>query len=258
MTAAVDVPCINGIALAGQDESLGPEELRQRACAELLRQAAIGAGLLAADDPAPVHGAITEQASAAIEALIERELRLPEPTDEACRRHFAANMGRYSVGERVRARHVLFAVTPGVDVTALRHRAEACLLDLRCPTEGGEDHFPEAAASLSNCPSGAQGGDLGWLTANDCAPEFARELFGQAEIGVLPRLVHSRFGLHVVEVLAREPGAAQAFEAVQAAVAQVLRQQSFASALRHFLQQLVAEATVEGVDLDAPATPLVQ
>lgn len=257
MTAAVDVPCINGIALAGQDESLGPEELRQRACAELLRQAAIGAGLLAADDPAPVHGAITEHASAAIEALIERELRVPEPTEEACRRHFAANMGRYSVGERVRARHVLFAVTPGVDVVALRLRAEACLLDLRCPT-AAEDRFPETATKLSNCPSGAQGGDLGWLTAGDCAPEFARELFGQAEIGVLPRLVHSRFGLHVVEVLAREPGAAQAFEAVQAAVAQALRQQAFATALRHYLQQLAAEATVQGVDLDAPATPLVQ
>jgi hypothetical protein len=39
-----------------------------------------------------------------------------------------------------------------------------------------------------------------------CAPEFAREIFGKPEVGVLPRLVHSRFGLHVVEVLAREPG----------------------------------------------------
>jgi peptidyl-prolyl cis-trans isomerase C len=112
---------------------------------------------------------------------------------------------------------------------------------------------------MSNCPSGAEGegGDLGWLEADDCAPEFARELFGQGEIGVLPRLLHSRFGLHVVEVLAREPGPAQAFETVHAAVAQALRQQAFATALRHYLQQLAAKATVEGVDLDAPATPLV-
>ena len=33
---------------------------------------------------------------------------------------------------------------------------------------------------------------------------------------MLPRLVHSRFGLHVVEVLAREPGTAQSYEACAA------------------------------------------
>ena len=61
---------------------------------------------------------------------------------------------------------------------------------------------------------------MGWLTAQDCAPEFAREIFGKPEVGVLPRLVHSRFGLHVVEVLAREPGVEPPFEAVKSAVAQ--------------------------------------
>ena len=67
-------------------------------------------------------------------------------------------------------------------------------------------------ASCPTAPVVLQGGDLGWLTSNDCAPEFARELFGHAEVGVLPRLVHSRFGLHVVEVLQREPGIVQPFE----------------------------------------------
>src|SRR5256885_8232333 len=44
------------------------------------------------------------------------------------------------------------------------------------------------------------------LGRSDCAPEFARDVFASQEIGVLPRLVHSRFGLHVVEVCAREAG----------------------------------------------------
>ena len=109
-----------------------------------------------------------------------------------------------------------------------------------------------------NCPSGAQGGELGWLTAADCAPEFARELLGHTEIGVLPRLVHSRFGLHVVEVLARESGVQPSFESVRAAVAQSLRQQSFATALRQYLQLLAGQAQVQGVELDAATTPLVQ
>lgn len=252
------VPQVNGVALAEPHEAPGTEALRQRACAELLRQAAMHAGLLAADDPAPQAGVMSETASLAIEALLERELQLPEPSEEACRRHHAAHAGRYAVGERVQARHVLFAVTPGIDVAALRRRAEACLLDLRCQDAGAADRFGEVARTTSNCPSGADGGELGWLEAGDCAPEFARELFGLPEVGVLPRLVHSRFGLHVVEVLAREPGQAPGFEAVRSAVAQTLRQQSYTTALRQYLQLLAGAATLDGVELDAAATPLVQ
>jgi peptidyl-prolyl cis-trans isomerase C len=251
-------PRINGVPLAAADETLSVEDLRQRACQELLRQAAMQAGLLAADDPAPSAGAISEAASSAIEALLDQQLQMPEPSDAACRRHHAAQRGRYAVGERVQLRHVLFAVTPGVDVNALRQRAEACLLDVRCATPDGDDRFATAAASTSNCPSGAEGGMLGWLTTADCAPEFAREIFGKADVGVLPRLVHSRFGLHVVEVLAREPGIDPAFEAVRSAVAQALRQQTFTTALRQYLQLLAGQARVEGVDLDAAETPLVQ
>ena len=75
---------------------------------------------------------------------------------------------------------------------------------------------------------------------------------------MLPRLVHSRFGLHVVEVLARMPGLAPDFEAVRSAVEQALRQQTFTTALRQYLQLLAGLAEVEGVDLEASATPLVQ
>jgi peptidyl-prolyl cis-trans isomerase C len=262
MTTFDTLPAVNGVFLARPEEdTLSTEELRQRACTELLRQAAMQAGLLARDDPAPLAGAFSEAATSAIEALLDQALNLPEPSDEACRRHHAANIARYSVGERARVRHVLFAVTPGVDVNALRSRAEACLLDVRCAGPAGEgapDRFAEVAGSTSNCPSGAQGGDLGWLTSDDCAPEFGRELFGHAEIGVLPRLVHSRFGLHVVEVLDREAGRVPAYESVHAAVAQALRQHSFTTALRQYLQLLAGQADLQGVDLDAADTPLVQ
>ncbi len=251
-------PAINGVLLADASESLNAEELRQRACGELLRQAAMQSGLLALDDPLPERGAMSEAASGAIEALLDQALAVPQPSEEACRRHHAAQSGRYAIGERVQLRHVLFAVTPGVDVNALRQRAEGCLLDVRTAAPGGEDRFAVAAAATSNCPSGAEGGHLGWLTSDNCAPELAREIFGKPEVGVLPRLVHSRFGLHVVQVLAREPGVRPAFEAVQSAVAQALRQQSFTTALRQYLQLLAGQALVEGVDLDAAATPLVQ
>lgn len=250
---------VNGVALHALGERPDDAALRQSACSELLRQAAIEAGLLDAADEAGT--VLSEAASAAIETLLERELVLPEPSEASCRRHHAAHAARYSSGERLRARHVLFAVTPGVDVVALRQRAERALLDLRCHDGDGaaaDAAFAKSARELSNCPSGAEGGDLGWLTRGDCAPEFARELFASAEVGVLPRLVHSRFGLHVVEVLQREAGVPQPFESVQSAVAQTLRQQTYVSAMRQYLSLLAGQAELVGVPLEGSDSPLVQ
>jgi len=257
-TLTPTVARINGVPLHAAGEALDDDSLRQRACTELLRQAAMQAGLLAADDAPGLDGSTSEAASAAIEALLAEQLEIPEPSDEACRRHFDAHPARYRSGDRAQVRHVLFAVTPGVDVRKLRDRAEALLLELRCHRDGEADRFAPRAAELSNCPSGAQGGNLGWLRREDCAPEFARELFAGTEIGVLPRLVHSRFGLHVVEVIAREAGHTPDFDAVRGAVALALRQQSFVSALRQYLRLLAGAGRVEGVVLDSADTPLVQ
>lgn len=228
------IASINGVALHAAGESLSPEELRQRACMELLRQAA-------------------ERAGSDIDAHLDAALAVPEPADEDCRRYFAANGRRYATGERLHLRHVLFAVTPGVDVTLLRGRAEAQLVDLRT---GGD--FGHAARTLSNCPSGAAGGDLGWITTADCAPEFAKDVFAHTGLGVLPRLVHSRFGFHIVEIVAREPGVVPEYDAVRSAVAATLKRQGFVTALRQYVRILAGAANVEGVDLEGADTPLVQ
>lgn len=203
---------------------------------ERLRREAIDAGLLGADDPPPVDGIPSEAAAAAIEALLDREVRIEPPDEESCRRFHAAQPERFAVGERVRLRHVLFGVTPGVDVDALRSRAEACLIDLRAQArDESVDRFAAAARECSNCPSGAQGGELGLLAAADCADEFAREVFGRSEVGVLPRLVTSRFGFHVVEVLARSPGRVPAYEEVREAVRMQLERQATVNALRRYV-----------------------
>ena len=252
-----EVARINGVALHAAGAQPPGDMLRQRACTELLRQQAQRQGLLAEDDAPGLDGATSAAAAQAIERLLEQALQVPEPSEAACRRYHAAHPGFGSQGERAHLRHVLFAVTPGVDVSLLRQRAERLLLELRCADDGGP-RFAEAAGEWSNCPSGAQGGDLGWLTPEDCAPEFAREVFGSQEVGVLARLVHSRFGLHVVQVCARKPAQPQAFDQVQASIALVQRQQAWVNALRQYLQLLAGSAEVEGVQLDAADSPLVQ
>ena len=253
------VASINGVPLISAEEVLSGDDLRQRAYSELLRQAAICQGLLSDRDVSTSDGIQSEEAASAIEALLEMNLTIPEPSEEACRRYHVANQTMYSTGERINVRHILFAVTQGVDVVALRNRAETTLLDVRCHDgKSMEDGFSKAAQKMSNCPSGLDGGSLGWLTATDCAPEFAKELFGHVEVGVLPRLVHSRFGLHVVEILERIAGAEQPFEAVSGAVAMSLRQKSYVTALRQYLRLLAGNATIAGVDIEAVDTLLVQ
>ena len=120
--------------------------------------------------------------------------------------------------------------------TSLGQESEALLGDDASLT------FAEAARENSNCPSGAQGGDLGWIRAADCAPEFAREVFDRPETGLLPRLVRSRFGLHVVDVSEREAAEQPAWDEVRGAVAQSLRRQSWATALRRYLEALASAA----------------
>jgi peptidyl-prolyl cis-trans isomerase C len=247
---------VNGLPLHPPGQVPDEAELRQRACSELLRQRAQALGLLGVDDQPAPDGAISQAASEAIEQLLALELQVPEPDEAACRRHHAANASRYVRDERVRLRHLLFAVTPGVDVVALRSRAEQVLLALRCADD--PQAFAEQARTLSNCPSGAQGGELGWLAATDLAPELAREIFGRAEVGVLPRLLHSRFGLHVVQVLQRQGGEPLPYEQVAGAVRLALKQHSWANALRQYLQVLAGQAQLQGVALQASETPLVR
>ena len=250
---------VNGIQLLSVEESVSNEDLRQRAYSELLRQEAIKQGYLSDQDASSNDGILNESAATAIEQLLDDKLAIPEPSIEACKRYHAANQAHYTTGERVNLRHILFAVTQGVDVVALRNRAETTLLEVRCQDKNANEVvFAKLASTQSNCPSGAEGGMLGWLTAADCAPEFAKETFGHAEVGVLPRLVHSRHGLHVVEVLERIAGTAQSFESVSGAVAMAMRQQSYITALRQYLNLLASDADIQGVEIEAADSFLVQ
>ena len=256
----VTIASVNGIHLHEAGEVLDAQTLRERACTELLRQQAVRAGLLPRFTGlnAPEPDADTRSA---IEALLEAEVHSPEPGAEECRRHYEAHKPRFVVGQALHVRHILFAVTPGVPVNALAQRAEAALLELS--RQGvPADRFAQLAGELSNCPSSAQGGDLGWITPQDCAPELAKALFLQNDaiqaVGLHPRLVHSRFGLHIVEVLEREPGRLPDFTELQAQIGARLALQSQATALRQYMQLLVGQAQVEGVELEGADTPLVQ
>ena len=258
--AQPQVPTINGISLHEPDETLGLQVLRERAYTELLRQQAVAKGLL------PRYGGLSyrepdESQRQVMEAMVESAVDVPEPTESECQRHYEAQKNRFIVGQALHVRHILFAVTPGVNVHALSQRAEVALLELTRKNVA-PGHFEKLAAELSNCPSSAQGGDLGWLTPEDCAPELANELFFQSDsrwgMGVHPRLVHTRFGLHIIEVMGRKKGRLPEFSEVREQISARLKLQSRTTALRQYMLLLVGEAKVEGIELEGADSPLVQ
>ncbi|MBS3998502.1 MAG: peptidylprolyl isomerase [Hydrogenophaga sp.] len=258
--AQPEVASINGIALHEAGEPLDADTLLERAHTELLRQQAVKAGLL------PRHTGLVapepdDAQRAAIERMLDEAVVSPEPGEAECRRYFEANKGRFIVGQALHVRHILFAVTPGVNVHALSQRAETALLELS-RKDVAPGRFEQLAKELSNCPSSQQGGDLGWVTPEDCAPELANELFFQTDsrwgMGVHPRLVHTRFGLHIIEVLGRRKGTLPAFEALQDRIRAQLALQTRSTALRQYMQLLVGQARIEGLTLQGADTPLVQ
>lgn len=254
------IPSINGMALQAPDENLDPGELRERAFSELLRQECVARGLL----PEVVAGVapdLSEDEHQIIENLLEQVVTSPEPTAGECRRYFEAQSSRFVQGQAIHARHILFAVTPGLDVQALARRAEQALFELK-KDEAGRAGFADMARELSNCPSALQGGDLGWIEPHACAPELAKVFFhqdtGMMPPGLQPRLIHSRFGLHIIEVLEHRAGVVPDFEQVKDRIAAQLQLQSRARALHQYIQLLAGRSRVEGLTLDAAASPLVQ
>lgn len=78
---------------------------------------------------------------------------------------------------------------------------EQCL-DVKKRIEGGED-FGAIAREFSNCPSKAQGGDLGQFGPGMMVKEFDEVVFS-ADVNTLQGPVKTQFGYHLLEVTSRD------------------------------------------------------
>lgn len=218
---------------------------RALAIRELLLQRAREVGLA---------GAEGRDDEGAIDALIEREVTTPVPTEEECSHYYRRHPQAFRSGDLVEAAHILFAVTPNAPLEAIREQAEAVLRQALAEPGG----IGDLAARFSNCPSGAQGGSLGQLARGDTVPEFEQALFDSPVTGVLPQLIKSRYGFHVVNVARRIEGRQMPFELVRERIGEFLVERVRRKALQQYIRLLAAEARVEGVDLDAAGSPLLR
>jgi hypothetical protein len=171
-------PRINGVRCT-RWRVLDAPRLRQRACTELLRQAARPPACSPPPTPAPPT-ARSARPPAPRSSAAGARAQLPEPsprpagaTTRPCRRGTTDRRARAGAAHPVRG-----DAGRRRGGTAQARRRPAC--SMCAATTPARRTVSRGGARLSNCPSGAEGGDLGWLCRADCAPEFARELFGQA------------------------------------------------------------------------------
>ncbi|MEO8407452.1 MAG: peptidylprolyl isomerase [Oxalobacteraceae bacterium] len=203
---------------------------------------------------ADLLGIVAEDDDARVEALFAQEVRVPEADEATCATFYRNQPALFSNGEMIEARHILFQVTPSVTLDLLRDTGEAILAELRTHPE----RFEELAKKYSNCPSGELGGNLGQLSRAQTVPEFEDFVFRLAAGEMGDRLLETRFGLHIVQVMRRVDGALLPFEAVKSQIADQLTRQSWQRAVHQYLQILVGKADVQGITLDGADTPLVQ
>ena len=79
---------------------------------------------------------------------------------------------------------------------------ESVCTDLKTKIDSGETTFEDAAKEYSQCPSGADGGDLGNFSEGQMVPEFDKVVFND-EIGVVHGPVQTQFGWHLLETTSR-------------------------------------------------------
>ena len=243
MSGDIEGITVNGVTV----EPAGSPSPAVATVRELLRQRAIALGLVDA-------GATDDTITAAIAHLLDREVTVPSAGDDECRRYYDAHHESFRSGDLVFVRHILFQVTPGAPLDLIRGKAEQTL----SAAAANPQKFEEFAQTLSNCPSGQHGGNLGQIGRGDTVPEFEQALFADGWIGVLPRLVKTRYGFHVVAIDRRVEGKVLPFEAVRERIATNLTAQVLQTALRQYVRLLAGRAEIHGVNLDPATVPLLQ
>jgi peptidyl-prolyl cis-trans isomerase C len=184
---------------------------------------------------------------ALMRTVIEREVAVPEPDDETCRRFYERNPTRFRSPDIYEASHILFAALPedGEAYAQARADAAAVLATLRENPES----FATLARAYSRCPSAEQGGNLGQITRGQTTPEFEQALLSLAPGDLCVEPVATRYGFHIVRLDRKHDGRTLPYEVVAGRISDYLNESVRRRADAQYVARLVSAAHIEGIDL---------
>ncbi len=166
-------------------------------------------------------------------------------TEADAKKYYDENVKQFEVPEKVRASHILVSTKPTdpkADPNQVKAEAKKKAEELLKKVKDGGD-FAALAKENSDCPSKAQGGDLGSFGRDQMAKPFEDAAFG-LKVGQISDLVETQFGYHIIKVTEHQDPNQIAFDKAKTDIINGLTQQKHQETFRKYVDSLRQSATI--------------
>ena len=165
-----------------------------------------------------------------------------DPTEAEVEDFYNAHKDEFVSEPQVLCQHILVKFSED-DPQMVKDAAFDKISAIRERIVAGGD-FAEEAKKHSDCPSGAEGGSLGWFSPGMMVPEFDKAAFGMKK-GEVSGIVTTQFGHHIIYKADERAGGAQTLVDVHDQVKDLLRHEARGRAMDQFVADLRAAAKIE-------------
>jgi len=163
-------------------------------------------------------------------------------SDQEIKAFYESHPGLFKQPEQVRASHILIKVDPQANEVK-RAEAQKKIKEIQQKLQKGED-FATLAKALSEGPSKAEGGDLGYFSRGRMVKSFEEAAFALRPNEVSD-IVETKFGYHLIKVIEKRPETTTAFEDAKDKLGQYLKQQKAEKEVSIYVHELKEKAKVE-------------
>lgn len=172
---------------------------------------------------------------AKVNKLVEQAcVGVSDPTEEDVAAFYEAHKAEYVEPEQVLCQHILVKGTGDEALDKIKQIRERIV-------NGGD--FAEEAKKHSDCPSGAEGGSLGWFGRGMMVPEFDSCAFSMKK-GEISGVVTTQFGYHIIYKADQKGGSQQTLVDVHDQIKDMLRHEARGRAMDAFVADLRAKAQI--------------
>ena len=171
-----------------------------------------------------------------------------DPTEQEVAEYYAAHQAEYVAQPQVLAQHILVK-TEGMDAADKVQALDKIKASrARIVAAGGAGEVGQAfcaeAREQSDCPSGAQGGSLGWFGPGMMVPEFDKAAFSM-KCGEVSDVIETQFGYHIILKTDEKAGGPQTLVDVADQIRDLLRHEARGRAMDAFVGELREKAKIE-------------
>ncbi len=185
---------------------------------------------------------------ARVNKLVEQACTgVEEPTEQEVSDFYEAHKSEYVSEPKVLCQHILVKVEESSTSDEKSAAFEKILAIKERIAAGG--NFAEEAKNNSDCPSGAEGGSLGWFGPGMMVPEFDKVAF-EMKKGEVSGVVTTQFGYHIIYKADEQPGGQQTLVDVHDQIKDYLRHGARGKAVDAFVAELREKATIEFLEVE--------